>query len=250
MPKSLWRKHPEFAERVAIVGGARGARRGAACGARRAGRRRGAAHGRAAAGQGVSVENYPGLMGSTGPAIVAQMAQQAEAAGALFEPQAVIEADLSRSPFTLRTNSTEIEAHAVILNPGASSRWLGVPGEQELRGGGVSTCATCDGFLFRDKPVVVVGGGDTAMEDALVLARTSSSVVVVHRRAAFRASKVLADRVKGTTRLRSDGTRSWTPLSAARRRRATRPSGTRPTRKRPTRKRPTTTAPRRRSRRV
>ena len=78
---------------------------------------------------------------------------------------------------------------------GADSRWLGVPGEYEYRGGGVSSCATCDGFLYRDQHVVVIGGGDTAMEDALVLARTSSRVTVIHRRNQFRASHVLAQRV-------------------------------------------------------
>lgn len=85
---------------------------------------------------------------------------------------------------------------------GADSRWLGVPGEWQFRGGGVSSCATCDGYLFSDKPVVVIGGGDTAMEDALVLARTSSAVTVIHRRASFRASKVLAERVLNHGKIR------------------------------------------------
>jgi thioredoxin reductase (NADPH) len=89
-----------------------------------------------------------------------------------------------------------------VVATGADSRWLGVPGEWEFRGGGVSSCATCDGFMFSDKPVVVIGGGDTAMEDALVLARTSSAVTVIHRRAAFRASKVLAERVLGHAKIR------------------------------------------------
>jgi len=99
------------------------------------------------------------------------------------------------SPFTIFTNTSSFKAHTVIIATGADSRWLGVEGEHEYRGGGVSSCATCDGFLFRDQRVVVIGGGDTAMEDALVLARTSKSVLLIHRRDAFRASKVLADRV-------------------------------------------------------
>ena len=147
-------------------------------------------------GKGVDVENYPGMTDVTGPAVVDAMRHQASALGAAFEPRLVEALDLSTRPFTLAITGTgNVTAHAVIVATGAESRWLGVPGEYELRGGGVSACATCDGFLYRDVPVVVVGGGDTAMEDALVLARTASAVTVVHRRGAFRASHVLAQRV-------------------------------------------------------
>merc|ERR1711990_1066313 len=104
--------------------------------------------------------------------------------------------DVSARPFEVTTNNTSLKVHTVIMATGADSRWLGAPGEFQYRGGGVSSCATCDGFLFRDQHVVVVGGGDTAMEDALVLARTSSKVTIVHRRDSFRASRILADRVK------------------------------------------------------
>lgn len=149
-------------------------------------------------GKGVVVENYPGLTGdaTTGPEIVSKMRRQAAHFGALFEDDIVVSVDASQLPFKVTTNTTGIiETHAIIVATGAESNWLNIPGEWELRGAGVSSCATCDGFLYSNQHVVVVGGGDAAMEDALVLARTSKSVTVVHRRDRFRASKVLADRV-------------------------------------------------------
>jgi thioredoxin reductase len=146
-------------------------------------------------GKGVEVENYPGLLDQTGPTLVSFMQTQATAFGTRFHEEMVLSVNLATRPFLLTTNSTIIHTHSLIVATGAESKWLGIPGEFEYRGGGVSTCATCDGFIFRDRPVVVIGGGDTAMEDALVLARTSSSVTVIHRRDSFRASKVLAQRV-------------------------------------------------------
>lgn len=109
----------------------------------------------------------------------------------------VVAVDLSTYPYTLRLNTTgrSVFASTVIIATGADSRWLGVEGEHTYRGAGVSSCATCDGFLYRGKHVLVIGGGDTAMEDALVLARTSASVTVVHRRDQFRASHTMARRV-------------------------------------------------------
>eukprot|EP00038_Savillea_parva_P026327 m.53232 g.53232 ORF g.53232 m.53232 type:complete len:696 (+) comp7435_c0_seq1:40-2127(+) len=146
-------------------------------------------------GKGVMVENYPAVTGVTGPAIVYDMMQQASEFGAAFEQSLVTSVDLSSRPFTVTTNTTQIKTHTIIVATGADSKWLGVQGEEDYRGGGVSTCATCDGFLYRDQEVVVIGGGDTAMEDALVLARTSSKVTVIHRRDSFRASHILAQRV-------------------------------------------------------
>eukprot|EP00985_Skeletonema_marinoi_P032175 scaffold39072_cov199-Skeletonema_marinoi.AAC.6 len=139
-------------------------------------------------GKGVDVENYR-------PAVVSLMRQQAIAYGATFEADVVVGIDASERPMKVKTNSSLIETHSIIVATGAESNWLNVKGEYEMRGGGVSSCATCDGHIYRGKHVLVVGGGDTAMEDALVLARTSESVTVIHRRDAFRASKVLAQRV-------------------------------------------------------
>ena len=146
-------------------------------------------------GKGVDVENYPGLANVTGPGVIAAMRAQAVQFGTRFESELVTEIDVSSRPFRVRTNSSVIDTHTIIVATGAESNWLDIPGEYEMRGGGVSSCATCDGAAFSGLDVVVVGGGDTAMEDALVLARTSRSVTVVHRRDTFRASKVMAQRV-------------------------------------------------------
>lgn len=146
-------------------------------------------------GKGVDVENYPGVLNNQGPALVATMRKQAIHFGSFVEDDVVI-AIRPGSPLTIETNGTGIvQAHAVVVATGAEANWLNVPGEWQLRGGGVSSCATCDGFLYAKKNVVVVGGGDAAMEDALVLARTSLKVTIIHRRDSFRASNVLAKRV-------------------------------------------------------
>ncbi|KOO26805.1 thioredoxin-disulfide reductase [Chrysochromulina tobinii] len=120
--------------------------------------------------KGVNVENYPGIFEASGGDIVRLMKKQAMRFAATFEEEAALSVDLSSRPFKITTNNSVILAQSIVIATGADSRWLGVPGEDDLKGGGVSSCATCDGFLYSGKPVVVVGGGDTAMEDALVLA--------------------------------------------------------------------------------
>eukprot|EP00526_Cylindrotheca_closterium_P007716 CAMPEP_0113611644 /NCGR_PEP_ID=MMETSP0017_2-20120614/5664_1 /TAXON_ID=2856 /ORGANISM="Cylindrotheca closterium" /LENGTH=651 /DNA_ID=CAMNT_0000520601 /DNA_START=33 /DNA_END=1989 /DNA_ORIENTATION=- /assembly_acc=CAM_ASM_000147 len=147
-------------------------------------------------GKGVDVENYPGLHNVTGPAVISAMRKQAAFFGTVFEEDMVTKIDASQRPLRVFTNATgAIETHSIIVATGADSKWLGIEGEYDLRGGGVSSCATCDGFLYSGKHVLVVGGGDAAAEDAMHLARFAK-VTVIHRRDAFRASKVLADRVK------------------------------------------------------
>jgi thioredoxin reductase (NADPH) len=145
-----------------------------------------------------AVENYPGFEeGVMGPALMQAMRKQAERLGVEFLTEDAVAVDFRRRPFGVGTASaagTALQARSVIIATGASAKLLGLPGEMRLMGRGVSTCATCDGFFFKNRDVVVVGGGDTAMEEALYLGNLARSVTVVHRRDALRASKIMQDR--------------------------------------------------------
>jgi thioredoxin reductase (NADPH) len=150
------------------------------------------------------VENFPGFPeGIQGPALIENMKQQAQKFGAVYRHGGVAHADLSKRPFELKLEDGEhIVTRTLIIATGASARWLNLPNEQKLIGHGVSSCATCDGFFFRNKKIMVVGGGDSAMEEANFLTRFGSEVALVHRSENFRASKIMLERARANPKIK------------------------------------------------
>ena len=148
------------------------------------------------------VENYPGFPdGIMGPELIENMRKQAQKFGAEFKAGAVTEVDITEHPFKVKAGKDVYETRSLIVAAGASARLLGLEGERELIGRGLSTCATCDGYFFRGKPIAVVGGGDSAMEEANFLSRYASRVYLIHRREEFRASKIMIDRAKANEKV-------------------------------------------------
>ena len=148
------------------------------------------------------VENYPGFPdGVMGPQLVENMKLQAVRFGAEFINGTVEDCDLSQKPFKLKIDGEWMETRTLIIASGASARWLGLPNEYKLIGHGVSSCATCDGFFYREKEIMVIGGGDTAMEEANFLTRFGRRVTLVHRREEFRASKIMVDRTRANPKI-------------------------------------------------